>query len=116
MAKSPLTRDTTLGGELNVLLVGAPNHVYASIMSVKVTAKQLRELADQVDRMEEATTVYFDLTEYAVNYTPNTGNYAEDSVVIKASSEQDALLAFDEMKLGKAKSIYNRDTCEGKQI
>lgn len=116
MSKSPLIRDTLLGGELNVMLVGYPNNVYASIGNVHISAKQLRDMADQIDRMEAATVAYFDLKEYAVNYSPSTGNHSEDSVIIKASSEQEALLAFDEMKLGKAKSIFNRNSGESKEV
>ncbi len=116
MAKAPLTRDALLGGHA-VTLVGSPEGVHARLYSEKISPEQLRKLADDLDRLQAAVDVFFDLQEYAITYKPTfDARYAEDSVIVKASSEQEALLAFDALNLGKAKSVYNRVTQETNQV
>lgn len=116
MAKAPLTRDALLAGHA-VTLVGSPEGVYATLYSEKISPEQLRKLADDLDRLQAAVDVFFDVVEYAITYKPaDDARYAEDSVIIKASCEQDALLAFDAKKLGEAKSIFNRSTGQTNQV
>lgn len=116
MAKAPLTRDALLAGHA-VTLVGSPEGVHASLYSEKISAEQLRKLADDLDRLQAAVDVFFEVQEYAITYKPaDDARYAEDSVIIRAVSEQDALLDFDKQQLGKAKCIFNRSTGQTNQV
>lgn len=116
MAKAPLTRDALLAGHA-VTLVGSPEGVYATLYSEKISPEQLRKLADDLDRLQAAVDVFFDVVEYAITYKPNADSqYSEDSVIIRSSCEQDALLEFDSRQLGQAKSIFNRKTGLSNQV
>lgn len=116
MAKAPLTRDALLAGHA-VTLVGSPEGVYATLYSEKISPDQLRKLADDLDRLQAAVDVFFDVVEYAITYKPHADSqYCEDSVIIKASCEQDALLAFDKQQLGTVKCILNRKTGLSNQV
>jgi hypothetical protein len=117
MSKAPLTRDALLGVHA-VTLVGSPDGVYGTLYSEKISPEQLRKLADDLDRLQAAVDVFFEIQEYAITYKPtfDTRYNSEDSVIVKASSEQEALLAFDALNLGKAKSVYNRVTQATNQV
>lgn len=116
MSKSPLVRDALLGA-LAVTLVGNPDGVHAKLYGERISAEQLRNLADELERLQAAVDVFFNVVEYAITYKPTfDARYAEDSVIIKAASEQDALLAFDKQQLGKAKCILNRSTGQTNQV
>lgn len=97
MAKSPLIRDTLLAGEIAAVLVASPESVHATINGVRVTSANLRKMADELDRLEAARNVFFDLKEYAVTFqTLPASGQAEDSVIVLAATAQDAVAKFNE--------------------
>lgn len=112
MAKAPITRDTLLAGELDVTLYADTQSVYAKIYGTEVTAANLRNLADELDRLQAARDVFFDIKEYSVNYKPDSGQYCEDSIIIKAVDAVEALSVFSDMKLGEAKCAVDCKTGE----
>lgn len=97
MSKSPLTRETTLGN-LAVTLVACPDSVHANVYGEEISAEQLRKLADDLDRLQEARDVYFGMKEYTINFRIFG---KEDCVVIKECSPLAALNLF--------KADYSRD-------
>lgn len=97
MSKSPLTRETTLGNHA-VTLVACPEGVHANLYSEAITAEQLRNLADDLDRLQEARDVYFGMKEYTINFRLFG---KEDCVIIKECSPLAALNLF--------KADYSRD-------
>lgn len=60
MAKAPLLRDSVLGDH-SITLVGCPESVHATLYSGKINAAQLRKLADDLDRLQEAVNVFFQI-------------------------------------------------------
>ena len=97
MSKAPLLRDALLGN-LAITLVACPEGVHAKVYGEEITAEQLRNLADNLDRLQEARDVYFGMKEYTINFRLFG---KEDCVIIKECSPLAALNLF--------KADYSRD-------
>lgn len=115
MAKSPIVRDTLLAGEIAVTLVGCPASVHASLYGAQVTAKQLRDLADQLDRFQAARDVFFEMKterEYAITFAVVGG---EDCVTATAKTPTDAVeeaMQSIGLDLKKIRSVYDVEAKE----
>lgn len=108
MSKAPLIVDIVLGemhGNINGTETGAYVNLYGT--GQKLTAKQLRDLADKVDQMNAAAMVFYGITEREYAITWNTGN-GEDGVVILAGDPVLAARKFYAEYPHEIKSMYDR--------
>lgn len=103
---SELTKEVNVYGN-KAYLKAAANKSVLNLFGIDFTAEYLRELADEVDRMEKAADVYFDCTEYTINYM--LGGH-EDCEIIKGENARAAVFAFKrKFNYDTIQSVYDRD-------
>lgn len=112
MSKAPLVRDALLAGEIAVTLVANTETVHASIHGTVVTAAHLRSLADELCRLQAARDVFFDMKEYAITFQPVSSDLAEDSVIIVASTAQEAADRFRKERSDFIRDVFNRKSMQ----
>ena len=91
---SPLLSDALLGKDLPVTLVGTPEKSYARFYGSEVSASELRQLADEIERMEKAVASFFFTEEvdtskcsYAVGYF-DCNNRIQRKIITDRSIEE----------------------------
>lgn len=110
MSKAPLTRDVVLGS-LAGTLVGSTDGTFVQMYGERVSAADLRKLADQVDNMDRAVKAFYNITEVEYSITWGTAN-GEDGVIVLASDPVQAARKFYADHPHEIKAMYNRSSNE----
>lgn len=119
MAKAPLMVDVQLG-ELHGSICGDELGAWLKIngyRDMRITADQLRLMADKLDRMQQAAATFHnvqsnELRFFSITYSTEKG---EDSVSLKATSGEDAANMFCEnSKVSRCRisSVYDQEAQE----
>lgn len=120
MSKSPMMVDTSLG-EMHGTICGDENGAWLTVngyRDMRITAEQLRLMADKLDRMQQAAKTFYnvipgtDTRVYAITYGIGVGEECENII---AANSTDAVMQFcnrSNMNRNVIRSVFDKEAGE----